>query len=186
MQREYTIVRTSFWRGQYSARAADGRELYAVRTSGSKTKFFVPGDEQPRFETRPRSFFSSEVVLVESAVDYIFASIKPSGGELKWEVRDCASAILGILIHGTKTIKPLDLKGWSSWKVLKETGRKYKEMARHLEFQVDEKPIVTFDLAKDYKSVTVKVIGQVRGVDERIVLAMAFRCLTISTQQSSG
>jgi hypothetical protein len=185
METEYTVARTTWWGGRFSARTRDGRELYVIRVQGSRARFVVPGDDQLRFELRTKSFFSSEQMLVESAVDYTFGSIKPVSS-MRWEVRDVAGAPLGTLVHAATTLKPVNMKGMSTWKALKEFGAKYKELARHLEFQVGDKATITFDLAKDYKSVSVKVVSQSKGIDERFVLAMAIKCLTAQGQQNSG
>jgi hypothetical protein len=177
MERQYTVARANWLGTKFSVKGADGRELYRVQGNGSRAKFFLPGDDQPRFELRPKSMLSSQVLLVESAVDYTFASMKPLKNGVGWDVIDMTETQVGVLLHAAASLKTTELKGLSTWNALKELGTKYKEMARHLDLMVMEKPVVSFDISKDYKSVSVQVLEIAKGVDERIVVALGLLCL---------
>jgi hypothetical protein len=193
MQPTYVLVKTNWTGTRYSARDAGGRELYTVKGSFRSFKFIPPGSEEPRFEAKAVGFFSLEYAFVESAVNYVFAYLKPRkrGSLEELSILNVARSEVGVFKNGltqdtiSAAIEPMNSQSVSKWAAFKAACNKLSEVARTSELLVDEKPVVRFEVAKDRKSVTATVLNSyIKDIDERVILILALRA--ISNQQASN
>jgi hypothetical protein len=193
MQSTYLVVRTNWMGSRYSVRDGGGKEIYTIRGTSRRFKFFPPGSETPRFEARPVSLFTFEIAFVDSAVDYTFGYMKPlkSSSISSMVLLNVARAEVGLFQNEftdeavDKAVEPLDEKRMGSWAALKLAYKKLSDLARMSELVVDGKPVVRFEKSRDRKSVAVTVLRQsLRDIDERHVLILALRCFTTNKDGS--